>query len=139
MPKLCRVDIRRSEEIFEKIERYKELLAKKLKPKAVILFGSFARGDINEGSDVDILVIADFKEGFLDRIKLLLDMNDELKLPLEPVGYTPQEFRRMRKEGNRFIQEVLDSGKVLHGIIPPITHHGLPITDFGRRHKDGKD
>jgi len=31
----------------------------------VILFGSFARRDINEGSDVDIVVIADFKEQFL--------------------------------------------------------------------------
>jgi predicted nucleotidyltransferase len=113
MLKLCRVDIRRSEEILEKIERYKNLLTKKLRPKAVILFGSFAKGDINEGSDVDIMVIADFKEGFLDRIKLLLDLNDELKLPLEPVGYTPEEFQKMQEEGNRFIQEVLNGGRVL--------------------------
>lgn len=81
----------------------------------MILFGSFARGDINEGSDVDILVVADFQEPFLDRIKLLLDLNDGLGLPLEPVGYTPEEFRRMRGEGNRFIQEVLKDGRILYG------------------------
>jgi len=28
-------------------------------------------------------------------------------LPLEPVGYTLEEFRRMRREGNRFVREVL--------------------------------
>jgi len=84
----------------------------------VILFGSFARGDVNEGSDVDIIVISNFKEPFLDRIKLLLDLNDELKLPLEPVGYTPEEFRRMREEGNRFILEVCENLKILYGTIP---------------------
>jgi len=118
MRKLCRVDITRSEEIFENIEKYKERLVQNLNPKAVILFGSFARGDVNEGSDVDIIVISNFKEPFLDRIKLLLDLNDELKLPLEPVGYTPEEFRRMREEGNRFILEVCENGKILYGLIP---------------------
>ncbi|MDH7514219.1 MAG: nucleotidyltransferase domain-containing protein [Clostridiales bacterium] len=118
MRKLCRVDLTRSEEIFENIEKYKERVVQRLNPEAVILFGSFARQDVNEGSDVDIIVIASFKEPFLDRIKLLLDLNDELKLPLEPVGYTSREFTRMRKEGNRFILEVIDSGKILYGKIP---------------------
>lgn len=117
MPKLCRVDIERSEEIFEKIERYTQRVVEQLKPQAVILFGSFARRDINEGSDVDLVVIADFKEPFLERIKLLLDLNDEIGLPLEPISYTPEEFRRMQEEGNRFIQEVLDGGQVLYGKI----------------------
>lgn len=118
MLKLCRVDISRSEEIFEKIESYKDLVVKELRPEAVVLFGSFAKGDINEGSDVDIMVIADFKGRFLDRVKLLLDLNDEIRLPLEAVGYTSEEFRRMREKGNPFIREVLENGEVLHGIMP---------------------
>lgn len=115
MLKLCRVDIERSEKIFEKITRYTERVVERLKPKAVILFGSFARRDINESSDVDIVVIANFKESFLDRIKLLLDLNDEIRLPLELIGYIPEEFQRMQEEGNRFIQEVINHGKVLYG------------------------
>lgn len=118
MLKLCRVDISRSEEIFERIEKYKDLVVKQLRPEVVVLFGSFAKRDINEGSDVDIMVIADFKEGFLDRVKLLLDLNDEMRLPLEPVGYTSEEFQRMREKGNPFIREVFESGKVLYGMIP---------------------
>jgi predicted nucleotidyltransferase len=117
MLKLCRVDIRRSKKIFEKIEKYKDLVVKELNPQAIILFGSFAKEDINEGSDVDIVVIADFKEPFLERIKLLLDLNDKLKLPLEPIGYTPEEFSKMKDEGSRFIQTVLDSGKIIHSMI----------------------
>ena len=118
MLKLCRVDIRRSEEVFERIARYKDLVVKEIRPEAVVLFGSFAKGDINEGSDVDIVVIADFKERFLDRINLLMGLNDEIKLPLEPVGYTTEEFQRMRDKGNPFIREVLERGKVLYGMIP---------------------
>lgn len=120
MRKLCRIDISRGQELFERIERYKELLIKAFNPSAVILFGSVAKGDINEGSDVDLVVIADFQEDFLDRIKRLLDLNDDPALPLEPVGYTLEEFQRMRREGNRFIQEVLENGTILYGGVMPV-------------------
>jgi predicted nucleotidyltransferase len=118
MLRLCRVDISRTKEALERIEKYKRTLIGELRPSAIILFGSFARGDINQGSDVDIAVIADFKEGFLDRIKLLLDLNDGIQLPLEPVGYTPDEFKKMADEANPFILEILDKGKVIYGKVP---------------------
>jgi predicted nucleotidyltransferase len=115
MHKLCRVDLTRSQEIFEKIKKYTEAVVQALDPQAVILFGSFARGDINEGSDVDICVVADFREGFLDRIKILLELNEGL--PLEPIGYTPEEFKRMEEQRNPFILEIKREGKVLYGSI----------------------
>ena len=118
MRKLCRVDIGRLQEVFQRITGYSARVVQALDPAAVLLFGSFARGDVNEGSDVDILVIADFTEPFLDRIKLLLDLNDEVKLPLEPVGYTPEEFARLREAGSPFIMEILKGSVVLHGQIP---------------------
>lgn len=114
MYKLRRVDIERSQEIFSKIERYKEIIIQKLRPDLIMLFGSFARRDFNEGSDVDLLVVADFRENFLDRIKLLLELNDELKLPLEPVGYTIEEFSEMLKKENRFILKILEEGEILY-------------------------
>jgi predicted nucleotidyltransferase len=116
MLKLCRVDLERSKEVFEGIDRYKERVIRELDPAAILLFGSFARGDIHEGSDVDMIVIANFTEGFLDRIKTLLDLN--VGLPLEPIGYTPEEFKRMKEQGNPFILDVLREGKVINGVIP---------------------
>ena len=114
MYKLRRVDIERSQEIFSEITRYKGIIIQKLRPDLIMLFGSFARRDFNEGSDVDLLVVADFRENFLDRIKLLLELNNELKLPLEPVGYTIEEFSEMLKKGNRFILRILEEGEILH-------------------------
>jgi len=113
MLKLRRVDIERSGEVSEKIDAYVRRVVEALNPYMVILFGSFATGDINESSDIDILVIADFKEELLDRIKLLMELNT-FKIPIEPVGYTPEEFKHMKAEGNRFIMEVIEKGKILY-------------------------
>ncbi len=44
-----------------------------------------------------------------------MDLNDGIGLPLEPVGYTPEEFDRMQREGNRFVEEVLRHGRFLYG------------------------
>jgi predicted nucleotidyltransferase len=93
---------------------YCGVVVERLRPDAVILFGSLARGDFNEGSDVDILVVADFREPFLDRIKVLLDLNDRTRLPLEPVGYTAQEFMEMLERKNSFILEAVEKGKILY-------------------------
>ncbi len=114
MLKLRRINIERSEEIFSKIERYKHILVQKIRPDVIILFGSLARMDFNEGSDVDLLVVADFEEAFLDRIKRLLELNEEVKLPLKPVGYTLEEFLEMISKGNRFALEIMDKGKILY-------------------------
>jgi len=113
MLKLRRVDIERSEEVFEKIKAYVGEVVKRLNPYLVILFGSFATGEINEGSDVDVLVVADFKEGFLDRIATLMRLN-AFGIPIEPIGYTLEELEEMKRRGNPFILEVLEKGKVLY-------------------------
>jgi len=117
MLKLCRVDIERSGEVLKGIEEYAKEIIGKLNPRRIILFGSFARGDINEGSDVDLIVIADWREGFLERIKLLLDLN-EFGIPLEPIGYTEEEFEDLIDGENPFILEVLKEGKVIYEGLP---------------------
>lgn len=117
MLELRRIDIERSEEIFEKINDYTKRVVKELDPQQVILFGSFAEGDFNEASDVDVVVVADFRESFHDRIKLLMRLN-EFGIPIEPVGYTGEEFEEMRNKGNPFILEVLEKGRTLYSKNP---------------------
>lgn len=113
MRKLCRVDLGRSEEIFEKIDEYKKKVVEVLNPEKIIMFGSFARKDFNEGSDIDLVVICNWKEDFLDRIGVLLKLND-LNLPIEPIGYTSGEVESMVRDGNQFILELLKEGVVVY-------------------------
>lgn len=66
----------------------------KLGKLAIILYGSYARGDFNVWSDVDILIISEAFEGirFLDRYNLI---GEWIKPGWEPKNYTPNEFRVM--------------------------------------------
>lgn len=117
MSKICNIDLERRGEIARRIEQYCQEVATKLNPQVIILFGSFATGDISEASDIDIIVIADFQVSFLDRIKLLLDLN-RFALPIEPIGYTAKEFNQMKQAGNPFIANVIDTGKILYQRAP---------------------
>lgn len=96
------------------LERVVELLAEKLRLKALILFGSRARGDWSPWSDYDLLIIADFDEQYLDRIKKLLDILSKIPLEIEPHPYTLQEALEMLKRGNPIIVDALEEGIVLY-------------------------
>ena len=111
MHKLCRVDIGRGEEAYREIEYKLKELAKVLRSNynvsRVVVFGSYVRGDLNEGSDIDLLIVGDFKEKFHKRILRVLDLTD---LPLEPLCYTKEEFREMLIDNNKFILDLLKEG-----------------------------
>jgi len=114
MHKLCRVDIRRGGEIYKEIGDELKELAERLREKygvrRIIVFGSYVRGDLNEGSDIDLVVVGDFKERFHKRIASILNLTD---LPIEPLCYTEEEFREMIRNNNGFISEVLKEGENL--------------------------
>lgn len=90
-------------------------MIRELNSASILLFGVFDRSDKHEGSDADMMVIANFKEGFLGGIKTLLDLN--VGLPLEPIGYTPGEFKKMKKYINPFILDITGEGKMLYEVI----------------------
>ena len=113
MYKVCNINLEHRGKIAEQIEQYCQEIVSKLNPQTVVLFGSFATDDINEGSDIDLMVVADFQVSFLDRIKLLLDLN-HFGLPIEPIGYTVKELASMKEAGNPFIGQVLSTGKILY-------------------------
>jgi hypothetical protein len=68
----------------------------------VYLYGSFARGDFNEGSDIDLIIVGKFQGRMHERIGQILDLTD---LPVEPLVYTQAEFEQMKER--RFVQHVL--------------------------------
>jgi len=91
-----------------------KLLTRELNVKAVILFGSRARGDWMPWSDYDLLIIADFKERYLDRISKVLDILKNIHLPIEPHPYTISEALEMLRRGNPIIVDALEEGRILY-------------------------
>ncbi|MFA7563060.1 MAG: nucleotidyltransferase domain-containing protein [Methanoculleus sp.] len=74
---------------------------------SIILYGSFARGDFHEGSDIDLIVVGDFRERFHRRAAVILGLTD---LPIEPLCYTEEEFAELVRSENLFILEALAEG-----------------------------
>jgi len=106
--KLCRVNLEDSEKIYEQLKDLANLLKSKHKVKKVYLYGSFATGHFNEGSDIDLVIVGEFEGKMPQRIKKIFDLTS---LPVEPLVYTEAEFEEMK--GRAFLTEVLATAKEL--------------------------
>ena len=75
----------------------------------VIVFGSYARGDYDQYSDLDIIIVCNTQLPFVERFR---DFHQLFELPMaiELLVYTPQEFEGMVARENSFITQVLEHG-----------------------------
>lgn len=100
----------------ELAERLRQLtIALRLyQPERVYLFGSTARGDADELSDLDIVIIKPTAVPFIER---LLEVGRLLPAGVGAVDllvYTPDEFETMLRDGNAFAQMIVEEGRLLH-------------------------
>lgn len=81
-------------------------------PEKIILFGSLARGDWDEVSDIDLMVIYHTDKVFLDRMKeLYLCWN--IPKAVDILAYTPGEFEKMMNESS-LVADAMNEGEVLY-------------------------
>ncbi|MEM0380062.1 MAG: nucleotidyltransferase domain-containing protein [Desulfurococcaceae archaeon] len=99
---------------YEELIKVVEKILSSFKTYAVILFGSRARGDYKPWSDYDILIIADFRDKYLDRIGNILELIDNTNLTIEPHPYTLKEAIEMLKKGNPIIVDAISEGIILY-------------------------
>jgi len=98
----------------KEIKRVAERMAIAVNAEQVILFGSYARGDATEKSDVDLLIIA---ESDLPRFKRSRELYKLLKphpFAMDIIVYTPQEIENGKKTDVSFVSTVLKEGKTLY-------------------------
>jgi predicted nucleotidyltransferase len=102
---------------------YKTLLAQIVEklvsgyaPQKVILFGSYAYGDPTPDSDIDLLIIKETAERFIDRwVAVRRILSDPKRMvPLETLVLTPQEVSRRLTIGDQFLAEIMERGEVLY-------------------------
>ena len=77
------------------IARFRKAIeARGISVSKLILYGSYARGDYREGSDIDLILISDdFKDhDYWSRIDILSEAIYAVFAPLEVVGFTPEEW-----------------------------------------------
>ena len=81
--------------------------------KAVILFGSQARGTAHKYSDYDLLIVADFKEEYWDRATWVVHLAPDFSVDL--FCYTPAEFNEMFNKFRLTPIDAVGEGVVLFG------------------------
>ena len=92
---------RKALEVF--LEEIRDRLGDKI--KEIIVFGSYARGDYDEESDIDIMIVGDVS---LDEV---IDISTEVLLRygelISPIVVTPEEFK---KRNDSFIRTIKREG-----------------------------
>lgn len=114
----------------EEIEAFAQAAVKSLEAHSVILYGSLARGDYNEVSDIDIIVIADsLPTGFLERLERLQRLNTS-RAPIEALGYTREEFTRMLERRHTTALYAVADGKALYdGFFAKMREHFSQLSE----------
>ncbi len=103
---------RRWDEVEPELVRIVEHLAT-YGTERVVLYGSYARGDFHADSDVDLFIVKETDERFIDRIASVLAVTGA-KIPVEPVVYTSAELEQTRARRSGLLAEVERDGKVLY-------------------------
>ena len=108
----------KTNETIEKIAKeVTDRVIERIHPEKVILFGSAARGEADENSDIDLFIVAKTDKPFLARMSPVHDVLHEMRYPwtVESIIYTPEEFEKAQRKGSLFVHEVLTTGQVLYG------------------------
>jgi len=99
-------------ELNKRLQTIGKKIKKDYRAEKVILFGSYAKGNATEDSDVDLLVVAPTKERFFERMasvrRLIRDLRDGLAV--SPIVLTPVELEKRRQAGDPFVREILETG-----------------------------
>jgi len=98
--------------------RFTDVLKKRLGSnlRAVVLYGSVARGESHRDSDVDLLVVTAPEPAMkvIDEVAYDIDFDDQFSTFLTPIEFSPEQLEHCLSIGDPFLERVLEEGKALY-------------------------
>jgi predicted nucleotidyltransferase len=94
------------------IRHFARQVAERFEPDKIILFGSHAYGKPNADSDVDILVVMPARSELYEAARISIAIDPPF--PLDILVRTPKKLQWRLQEGDAFLREVMNKGKVLY-------------------------
>jgi predicted nucleotidyltransferase len=92
-------------EVITKLKRYKQLLAQQMSFDKMILFGSYARGNQRQDSDVDVAIVVDELQGdYFSTRPLLWRVRREVDDRIEPLIF------ETKHDESGFLEEIMKTG-----------------------------
>lgn len=113
MARLQAQAVRRDPRVRRFVRDYLPRLRRRFRPELVLVFGSRARGEALDESDLDLLIVSERFRGmrFPDRAAAVL-IALEVPFAVEVLCYTPEEFRA-RRRGLSIVAQAVAEGEVL--------------------------
>ena len=97
------------ETVISTVERYAHRVAKELSPAAVVLYGSYAKGNAHEDSDIDVAVIFNgFTGDWLLASACLWQLRREISYDIEPI------LLDSTRDKSGFVANIFKTGQVIY-------------------------
>ena len=93
---------------WDELEEFLAELKQRFEPSAVFLFGSLAKGDFTQHSDIDVLVVLPREVAWEEIYRFSRGM-------VQPLVKSERELLDQIRRCNTFLIEIVEEGLVLHG------------------------
>ena len=100
--------------MLKTLDEIRDRLVNSYAPDRIILFGSRSTGTATEESDYDLLILKETSIRPIDRRIEVETILGDRAVPLDILVYTPQEMNYLYSIGSPFIEEVIETGRVLY-------------------------
>ncbi|MCD6118403.1 nucleotidyltransferase domain-containing protein [bacterium] len=103
-----------TESIAEQIDSLVNQIAEAVHPVRIVLFGSLARGDMQPGSDIDLLVVMPEDSHRRKTARLLYRTIQGITVPYDIVVAKESDLDRHRDNPGLIYRTILEEGKTLY-------------------------
>ncbi|MCL2880819.1 MAG: nucleotidyltransferase domain-containing protein [Treponema sp.] len=95
--------------VVNTVKQYADVVTKELSPAAIVLYGSYAKGNPHEDSDIDVAVIFDgFAGDWLKTSSRLWMLRHTISFDIEPI------LLDSTQDKSGFVQNIYKTGRVIY-------------------------
>ncbi len=99
----------------EKVQAVVQQLIKAAKPKKIILFGSYIRGEVTRDSDLDVLVVAgDEVKNTTEEGVRLRSAVENINMPMDILVVTESRFQELADKPGLIYKEARTTGQLVY-------------------------
>ena len=93
------------------------LITSKISPERIVLFGSYARGDNREDSDIDILIIAKnlVNERKITSLLYRALLNENISIPIDFIAIDYEKYNMVKNKIGYIYKTIEQEGRIIYG------------------------
>jgi predicted nucleotidyltransferase len=101
------------------IDKIIPMIVSLVSPEQIILFGSYARGDNTDKSDIDLLIIKrDLKNGReINNILYKAFFENKIDVPIDLISVDYRKYNELKNTIGYIYKTIKEEGKILYGTL----------------------